>query len=37
MDILKYVGAVLLIFAVSYFAYTLVSIANNVMRIKEEK
>jgi len=37
MDILKYIGAGLLIFSVSYFAYTLISIANDAMKLKEQK
>jgi len=37
MDVLPYIGAGLVIFSVSYFVYTMISIANDAMKLKDNK
>ena len=37
MNILVYVSSLMFVFAVGYFVYTLVNIANDAMKLKGEK
>ena len=37
MDTLVYIASGLFIFAVSFFAYTLITIANDAMKLKDNK